>query len=287
VRTGLPVWLTPAVVAGGFLLFLWIETLRPLRVERDSKLRRIGRNLSTAGIGLATVELLQIPILIPISRWAMTRGIGLLNQFELAGWIRMAVTLLLLDYTLWFWHWVNHRVPFFWRFHSVHHVDRDLDVSTGVRFHFGELGLSVLFRALQISAIGAGPLSVAIWQMLLFVSVLFHHSNTRLPLALERILVRIIVTPRMHGIHHSDYENETNTNWSSLFSLWDYLHGTIRLDVPQQSITIGVAAYDDPKKVTLGKILAMPFRRRREDWRRPDGSLAVRQHPDGRTRLEP
>jgi len=287
VRTGLPVWLTPAVVAGGFLLFLWIETLRPLRVERDSKLRRIGRNLSTAGIGLATVELLQIPILIPISRWAMTRGIGLLNQFELAGWIRMAVTLLLLDYTLWFWHWVNHRVPFFWRFHSVHHVDRDLDVSTGVRFHFGELGLSVLFRALQISAIGAGPLSVAIWQMLLFVSVLFHHSNTRLPLALERILVRIIVTPRMHGIHHSDYENETNTNWSSLFSVWDYLHGTIRLDVPQQSITIGVAAYDDPKKVTLGKILAMPFRRRREDWRRPDGSLAVRQHPDGRTRLEP
>ena len=286
-RTGLPVWLTPAVVAGGFLLFLWIETLRPLRVERDSKLRRIGRNLSTAGIGLATVELLQIPILIPISRWAMTRGIGLLNQFELAGWIRMAVTLLLLDYTLWFWHWVNHRVPFFWRFHSVHHVDRDLDVSTGVRFHFGELGLSVLFRALQISAIGAGPLSVAIWQMLLFVSVLFHHSNTRLPLALERILVRIIVTPRMHGIHHSDYENETNTNWSSLFSLWDYLHGTIRLDVPQQSITIGVAAYDDPKKVTLGKILAMPFRRRREDWRRPDGSLAVRPHADGRTRLEP
>lgn len=286
-RTGLPVWLTPAVVAGGFLLFLWIETLRPLRVERDSKLRRIGRNLSTAGIGLATVELLQIPILIPISHWAMTRGIGLLNQFELAGWIRMAVTLLLLDYTLWFWHWVNHRVPFFWRFHSVHHVDRDLDVSTGVRFHFGELGLSVLFRALQISAIGAGPLSVAIWQMLLFVSVLFHHSNTRLPLALERILVRIIVTPRMHGIHHSDYENETNTNWSSLFSLWDYLHGTIRLDVPQQSITIGVAAYDDPKKVTLGKILAMPFRRRREDWCRPDGSLAVRQHPDGRTRLEP
>jgi sterol desaturase/sphingolipid hydroxylase (fatty acid hydroxylase superfamily) len=286
VRTGLPVWLTPAVVAGGFLLFLWIETLRPLRVERESKLRRIGRNLATAGIGLATVELLQIPILIPISRWTMTRGIGLLNQFELAGWIRVAVTLLLLDYTLWFWHWLNHRVPFFWRFHSVHHVDRDLDVSTGVRFHFGELGLSVLFRALQITAIGADPVSVAIWQMLLFVSVLFHHSNTRLPLALERILVRIVVTPRMHGIHHSDYENETNTNWSSLLSVWDYLHGTIRLDVPQQSVTIGVVAFDDPRKVTLGKILVMPFRRWNEYWRRPDVSPAVRPHADDRTRLE-
>jgi len=277
-----------AVVAGGFLLFLWVETRRPLRVDRESKLRRVGRNLVTAGIGLATVELLQIPILIPISRWTMGRRIGLLSHLELAGWVRVVVAFVLLDYTLWFWHWINHRVPFFWRFHSVHHVDRDLDVSTGVRFHFGELGLSVGFRALQIMAIGADPLSVTIWQMLLFVSVLFHHSNTRLPLALERVLVRIIVTPRMHGIHHSDYENETNTNWSSLLSVWDFLHGTIRLDVPQQSITIGVAAYDDPKKVTLGRILAMPFRRRKEeDWRRPDGALAVRPHPDGRTRLEP
>jgi sterol desaturase/sphingolipid hydroxylase (fatty acid hydroxylase superfamily) len=287
VRTDLPVWLTPAVIAGGFLLFLWVETRHPLRVERESKLRRVGRNLATAGVGLATVELLQIPILIPISRWTMTRGIGLLNQLEMAGWIRVAVSFVLLDYTLWFWHWINHRVPFFWRFHAVHHVDRDLDASTALRFHFGELGLSVGFRALQIMAIGADPLSVAIWQMLLFVSVLFHHSNTRLPLALERVLVRIVVTPRMHGIHHSDYENETNTNWSSLLSVWDYLHGTIRLDVPQKSVSIGLPAFDDPKKVTLGKILAMPFRRWKEDWRRPDGSLAVRPHVDGRTRLEP
>jgi sterol desaturase/sphingolipid hydroxylase (fatty acid hydroxylase superfamily) len=286
VPTDLPIWLTPAVVAGGFLLFLWVETLRPLRVERESKLRRIGRNLATAGFGFATAELLQIPILIPISRWTMSRGIGLLNQLEVAGWMRVAVTFVLLDYTLWFWHWVNHRVPFFWRFHAVHHVDRDLDASTGLRFHFGELGLSVGFRALQIMAIGADPLSVAIWQMLLFVSILFHHSNTRLPLALERVLVRFVVTPRMHGIHHSDYENETNTNWSSLLSVWDYLHGTIRLDVPQNSIVIGVAAFDDPKKVTLGKILAMPFRRWKEYWRRPDGSVAVRPHADGRTRLE-
>jgi sterol desaturase/sphingolipid hydroxylase (fatty acid hydroxylase superfamily) len=287
VRTDLPVWLTPAVVAGGFLLFLWIETRRPLRVGRESKLNRIGRNLATAGVGFATVELLQFPILVPISRWTTARGIGLLNQLETRGWIRVVVALLLLDYTLWFWHWMNHRIPFFWRFHSVHHVDRDLDVSTGVRFHFGELGLSVGFRALQITAIGAEPVSVAIWQMLLFLSVLFHHSNTRLPLALERVLVRIVVTPRMHGIHHSDCENETNTNWSSLLSAWDYLHGTIRLDVPQPSITIGVPAFDDPKKVTLGKILVMPFRRWKEYWRRPDGSLAVRPHANIPTRLEP
>jgi len=287
VRTDLPVCLTPPVVAGGFLLFLWVETSRPLRAQRESKLRRVGRNLATAGIGFATAELLQFPILIPISRWTMAREIGLLNLLGADGWMRVAVSFGLLDYTLWFWHWINHRAPFFWRFHSVHHADRDLDASTALRFHFGELALSVGFRALQIVAIGADPLSVAIWQMLLFVSILFHHSNTRLSLALERVLVRIVVTPRMHGIHHSDFENETNTNWSSLLSVWDYLHGTIRLDVAQQSITISVPAFDDPKRVTLGKILAMPFRRRKEDWHRPDGSLAVRPHADGRTVLEP
>jgi sterol desaturase/sphingolipid hydroxylase (fatty acid hydroxylase superfamily) len=143
-----------------------------------------------------------------------------------------------------------------------------------------ELGLSVFYRALQVAVLGVDPRSVAVWQTLLFVSILFHHSNTRLPLAVERVLVRVIVTPRMHGIHHSDFENETNTNWSSLLSAWDYLHRTIRLDVPQDAITIGLPAYDDPGKVTLGKILALPFRRRRNDWVGTDGRPPVRPHSD-------
>ena len=99
---------------------------------------------------------------------------------------RTAAAILLLDYTLWHWHWVNHRVAFFWRFHSVHHVDRDMDASTALRFHFGELGMSVVFRALQIVVIGADPFSIAIYQTLLFAAILFHHSNTRLPIGLER-----------------------------------------------------------------------------------------------------
>ena len=273
-------WIAPAALAGTFLFFLLIESWRPLRRSRESRLRRIGRNLATAGIGVATWELLAIPILLPVSRWTMERNFGLLNWLSPAGWVRVAAALVLLDYTLWFWHWINHRVGFFWRFHSVHHVDRDMDASTAIRFHFGELGLSVLYRALQVAVIGVDPGSVALWQTLLFVSILFHHSNTRLPLAVERVLVRVIVTPRMHGIHHSDFQNETNTNWSSLLSAWDYLHRTIRLDVPQDAVTIGLPAYDDPRKVTLGRILALPFRRNRDDWARPDGRLAVRPHPD-------
>lgn len=281
-------WVAPAAVTGAFLLFLLTESRFPLRRSREPKLRRMSRNLALAGIGLAVFELLQIPVLLPVSKWTMEERIGLLNWIPGTGWIRTAVAVVLLDYTLWFWHWSNHRVPFFWRFHRVHHVDRDMDASTGLRFHFGELAMSVGFRALQIAAVGADPLSVSAYQILLSASVLFHHSSTRLPLGLERVLARLIVTPRMHGIHHSDCRNEADTNWSSILSAWDYLHGTIRLDVPQKTITIGVPAFDAPEQVTLGRLLLMPFRRRGDDWKRADGSAPVRPKPaSARTRLLP
>jgi sterol desaturase/sphingolipid hydroxylase (fatty acid hydroxylase superfamily) len=269
----------PAVVGGSFLVFLLLESVLPLRRAVEGKLRRIGRNASVAGLGLATVTILQTLILVPVSAWSVRSRVGLLSIVALPDWARFVAGILLLDYTLWFWHWLNHKVPFLWRFHLVHHVDRDLDASTGIRFHFGELGLSVLFRAAQIAAIGAEPLAVSVYQIALFASVLFHHSNTRLAVGLERWLVRIVVTPRMHGIHHSDYRNETNSNWSSLFSVWDYLHGTARLDVPQSGIVIGVPAYSDPNRVTLGKVLALPFRRQRDDWRRPAGLPPDRPRP--------
>jgi sterol desaturase/sphingolipid hydroxylase (fatty acid hydroxylase superfamily) len=270
---------TPAAVAVAFLFFLLLETRFPLRRTVECKLRRLARNLSMAGLGLATVTILQTPILLPVSTWAVRHEVGLLGAIPLPGWASAAATILLLDYTLWIWHWLNHKVPFLWRFHRVHHVDRDLDTSTGIRFHFGELGLSVFFRALQIVAIGADPMGVGIYQVLLFASVVFHHSNSRLPIGLERWLVRIVVTPRMHGIHHSDYRNETNSNWSSLLSAWDYLHRTVRLDVPQDAIVIGVPAYSRPEQLTLPRVLALPLRDPRDDWRRPDGASPERTPP--------
>ena len=280
-------WLVAGTLTAAFLLLLILETLRPLRRAREPKLRRLGRNLALAGIAAATMEILQIPILLPVSRWAAAHDFGLLRMLPLHGTLCAVAAVVLLDYTLWFWHFANHRVPFLWRFHSVHHVDRDMDVSTGIRFHFGELGLSVFFRAAQVALIGADPPAVVLWQSLLFISVLFHHSNTRLPHGLERALVRIVVTPRMHGIHHSNYRNETDSNWSSLLSAWDYLHRTALLNVPQDAVTIGVPAYDRPEAVRLGKILALPFVRREDDWRREDGKPAIRPHPEkSRTQLE-
>src|SRR5437899_5118113 len=142
---------------------------------------------------------------------------------------------------------LTHRVPFLWRFHVVHHI-----------------------RAAQVVTIGVSPLALSIWQTGLLVSILFHHSNVHLPVVLECRLALVVVTPRLRGIHHSIVRAETDSNWSSGLTLWDRLHGTLRLDVLQDAITIGVPAYREPREVTLPRILAMPFARARPSWQLPE-----------------
>jgi sterol desaturase/sphingolipid hydroxylase (fatty acid hydroxylase superfamily) len=165
-----------------------------------------------------------------------------------------------MDYTLYVWHILTHRVPFLWRFHAVHHVDLDLDASTALRFHFGELAISVPYRAAQIALIGVDAEALSYWQMFLSLSVLFHHSNVRLPRDFESALSWFVVTPRMHGIHHSNEPAEANTNWSSGLALWDHIHRTFRLHKPQEEICIGVKGIDTEERVRLPEILTQPFR---------------------------
>src|SRR5437667_11082462 len=190
--------ISAAVVGGGLLLFTAWETISPLRKMLEPKLRRVIRNLTVGGISLAILTLLQAPVLVPVAQWAMRHRVGLLNQLEIQPPFDSVVAIVLLDYTLWLWHRVNHQVPFLWRFHLPHHVDLDLDASTALRFHFGELTLSIAYRAMQIVLIGVNTYTLWMWQTILFASILFHHSNVRLPLAFERWLVRVLVTPRMH-----------------------------------------------------------------------------------------
>lgn len=270
-------FISGAVIGTTFLLMLAFEAWRPLRQTREPKIRRMVRNFTTAGISLAAMTLLQAPVLVPVSEWTMARGIGLLHLVALPRWAEMVSALILLDYTLWWWHRASHRVPFLWRFHLPHHADRDLDSSTALRFHFGELALSVGYRAVQIIVLGVDPFMVWVWQTILFASILFHHANVRLPLAMERMLVWLVVTPRMHGIHHSDRRSEADSNWSSLLSVWDRLHRTLLLNVPQREVIIGVPAYQHPEDVTIGKVLALPFVRQRENWQREDGQPAGRE----------
>ena len=237
------------------------ERLRPLRARKEEQPEHVGRNLAIGLLAAATTAACELPIVATAQRLAERRGLGLLRWLRLPRAMRVVLGFLLLDYTLYLWHWLNHRSPWLWRFHAVHHLDRDLDSSTGIRFHFGELALAAGFRAAQALLLGVDRDTFRLYQQVLFLSVLFHHSNLALPIDTERDLAVFLVTPRLHGIHHSTRAAETNSNYSSLLSWWDQLHRTLRLNVPQRGIEIGVNGFTRPEDVTLERSLALPFER--------------------------
>ena len=260
----------PLLVGVGFAALALIEREKPLRRgETPGSPRRVIRNLVIAGLSGAAVQVAERPVAVPLARLVARRRLGLLPALRLPRAIELAASVLLMDYTLYVWHRMLHRVPLLWRFHRVHHSDLEMDVTTAIRFHFGEFVLGTPFRAAQILLIGVAPGALALWQRLTLAEVVFHHSNLRLPIALERRLVRFVVTPRMHGVHHSVVPGETDANWSSGLTLWDRLHGTLKLNVPQGEVTIGVPEYRRPEEVTLPRLLAMPFGAQRRVGRPP------------------
>jgi sterol desaturase/sphingolipid hydroxylase (fatty acid hydroxylase superfamily) len=206
----------------------------------------------------ATVSALERPIVNRVARTTEARGWGLVHCLPVSPSVRTAIAVVLMDYTLYWWHVLLHRVPALWNTHEPHHIDRDLDSSTAVRFHALEFVASIPWRCAQIAAIGAGPRALALWQKLTLIEVLFHHSNLRLPRNVERLLAAIIVTPRLHGLHHSIVRAERDSNFSSGLSLWDRLHGTARDDFEHDDVTIGLP--DQGREITLAETLALPFK---------------------------
>ena len=286
-RAGPSGWLIAACLVGAGAVIFTAEKRRPLRRPTQKEPARTLRNLAMGAASLTVVAVLQRPFADRLSRHVADHRLGIAQRLSGSPWIRDAVAFLALDYTIYVWHVLTHRLPLLWRFHLVHHVDLDLDMSTALRFHAVDMALSVPWRLAQIRVCGASPRALRFWQAFFFASVLFHHSNLRLPLRLERQLVRLFTTPRLHGIHHSTVEEETNANWSSGLSLWDWLHRTIRLDVPQDAITIGVPGYRDPNELTFSQSLALPFRRQRDAWRLADGRRVVRDPASLAGRLLP
>jgi len=273
VPKALPVWLNATLICGTFATLLWLEHRRPLRRQTESKLIRNMRNLAMVAVSAMTIWLIERPVASALAQFVEREQWGLVQYLQGPAWLNVVLSVLLLDYTLYLWHVLTHKVPVLWRFHRVHHADLDLDTSTALRFHCLEMMLSVPWRAAQVLAIGVAPLTLAIWQTATLLAILLHHSNVEIPLYIERWLCRFIVTPRMHGIHHSMIREEANANWSTIFAFPDYLHRTRKLNVPQQAVTIGVPAYRDPQELTLAKIMAMPFGKQRPTWQLPgDGS---------------
>jgi sterol desaturase/sphingolipid hydroxylase (fatty acid hydroxylase superfamily) len=176
-------------------------------------------------------------------------------------WVKILATVAFMDFMLYIWHLLNHEVPFFWRFHRVHHSDLNMDVSTATRFHVGELALSAVIKIGLVFFMGASVTGVVIFESALVLCAQFHHSSLKVPWWFERIFWVFFVPPSMHRIHHSVIISERDTNYGTILSIWDRLLGTLLTDVDQARIRIGVGAYQKPERLNFQHLMVMPFTR--------------------------
>ena len=278
-----------AIAIGLLLATLFVvERFFSLRLSTRPLLGRLLVNFAISALAFAAAMILVRPAALSALEWSSERPFGLIHAIPMPVAVQFIIAFLLMDLAFYWWHVANHRIPFLWRFHNVHHIDPDLDVSTAFRFHVGEVALSTAFRIVQVSVIGLSAWMFAVYEIVFQANTLFHHTNVRLPIRFESLLNLVIVTPRMHGIHHSQVRDETNSNYSVVFSWWDRLHRTLGLNIPQSEIVIGVPGYAEPADNSFSNAFLLPFRRQRDYWRRPDGTIVRRAaplSPEGRSRL--
>lgn len=243
------------------LAALWVaESFWPQFTGRSGRVRHYGRNLAL-GLGNAALGALVFALALrQAADWAAAHGYGLLHQFEAAPWFEWTLAVVLLDMWQYFWHRLNHRVKFLWRFHAVHHADPELDASSAVRFHTGEIALSFCARMLVLPLLGMSLAQVALYEALSLPVVAFHHSNMRLPAWMDQGLRVFVVTPRMHWVHHSDWQPETDSNYASFLSVWDRLFGSFRLRANPATIHLGLDHWEASEHQGLWGMLRMPWR---------------------------
>jgi len=193
-----------------------------------------------------------------VARWAAGARFGVLNVVPMPGWCAVPVTLVALDFVSYGWHRANHRIPFLWRFHRVHHTDPSLTVSTGVRFHPGELLLSFPVRLGAVALLGASAEAVVLFEACFTVANLLEHGDIDLPLRFERALGRVCVTPALHRRHHAKLGPDRDPNFGTIWSIWDRLLGTFVDNDSATAVDTGLPGFDH---VTLPRALVLPLRR--------------------------
>lgn len=255
------------VFAGVLLGLIVLERVAPRRPRVQSWIARLRTNgalvlLNTAAArGLA---FLAAPLAATgASVWAQSNGVGIFNVIEAPAIVAGVAVFLALDLAVWAQHVVFHRVPFFWRFHRVHHADRDFDATTGFRFHPAEIMVSMLWKAAVVIALGAPVAAVIVFEIALNACAMFNHSNVALPRGLDAALRSLIVTPDMHRVHHSVHRDEHDTNFGFCLSVWDRLFGLYRAQPRggHEGMTIGLTAAQDDGPSRFWWSLAFPFRR--------------------------
>jgi sterol desaturase/sphingolipid hydroxylase (fatty acid hydroxylase superfamily) len=247
-------------------LALW-EILAPRRAQTTPRLRRWPANLAIVAINTAVLRLL-IPITgIGMALLAQAQGWGLFNMILAPGWLAALCCIVLLDLLIYGQHIAFHTIPPLWRLHRMHHADMELDVSSGIRFHPGEILLSMGIKLAAIATLGAPPPAVLAFEVLLNATALFNHANIALPGGIDRFLRWLVVTPDMHRIHHSTEVAETDSNFGFNIPLWDHLFGTYRADpaAGQHGMTIGLTDWRDPRELRLDRMLLQPLRDPKSD----------------------
>ena len=195
-----------------------------------------------------------------LRRWAVNWGLAALNTAALR---LTAAGFVPLDLVVYFQHALLHAVPGLWRLHMMHHTDLDFDVTTGVRFHPGEIAFSMAIKTGAAAALGAPVAAVVAFEIVLNATSMFNHANLALPERADRILRLFVVTPDMHRVHHSTARRETDSNFGFNLPWWDRLFGTYRPrpEAGHAAMEIGLAEFRDPARLGLPALLALPFAR--------------------------
>ncbi len=243
-----------------FALSEWLLPRRPLTARKSA---RWFTNWTIVLLDSLFVRLVFPVVAVGTAIWAKNNGYGLLNLLHVGFVPAAIISFVFLDFAIWFSHLASHKVPLLWRVHRMHHSDVDFDVSTGLRFHPIEIGLSMLYKMAVVALLGAPAISVILFEIVLNGGALFNHSNTKLPLWLDRAVRTIFVTPDMHRVHHSIEHNEIDSNYGFNFSFWDRMFGTY-IDQPMRGhddMVIGLSQWQSKKPTRLDWTLMVPFRK--------------------------
>ncbi|BBK45218.1 sterol desaturase [Allostella vacuolata] len=255
-------WIRLGVFAAVLAAVAGAEAVWP---RRRRQLPRAGRWPGNLGVVVVDTILLRLAVplaAVGMAAWAEAEGIGLLNRLALPGWLAVLVAVAALDLAIWAQHRLFHAIPPLWRLHRMHHADRDLDVTTGIRFHPLEILLSMAIKLAVVLLLGAPAVAVLVFEVLLNATAMFSHANLRLSPRLDRGLRLFVVTPDMHRVHHSVHRDETDSNFGFNLPWWDRLFGTYRAQ-PRDGhlgMTIGIAGFHDPTEQRLDRMLTQPFR---------------------------
>jgi len=258
---------SPMIRLGIFLgvfavMALW-EWLAAKRDRPVSRLRRWPNNIGIAFLDTAVTRIAAPTGAVGFAIFADARGWGLFHIWVVPTWLKLLVSLLLLDLAIYLQHRLFHYVPLLWRLHRMHHADLDVDVTTGARFHPIEILLSLGIKFLVIVTVGPPQIAVLIFEIGLNASSMFNHSNVRIPAPVERFLRWLVVTPDMHRVHHSILRNETDSNFGFNFPWWDRLFKTYRAqpEAGHDGMTLGIEQFRDPKELQLHRMFLQPLRR--------------------------